>query len=188
MKELKNELRKEMKVKLKDFTENKHTKLSTHIHTHLFQTKQWQEANTIGITVSRFPEVRTDEIIERAWSEGKKVVVPKCNPKSSTMDFYYIKSFQDLEIVYYGLREPIVNRTIYVPSSEIELIIVPGLIYDKKGYRIGFGGGYFDRYLQNFQGRKISLAFSTQVIEKVPRESFDIPVEAIITNEGVIRC
>ena len=188
MKALKNELRKEMKTKLKSLTEEEHTELSSYIQTQLFQTKEWQEAKTIGVTVSRFPEVRTEEIIERAWNEGKKVVVPKCNSKSTTMDFYEMKSFHDLEVVYYGLREPIVSKTKYVPSSEIELIIVPGLIYDKAGYRIGFGGGYFDRYLQNFQGRKISLAFSTQVMEKVPRESFDIPVEAIITDEGVIRC
>lgn len=188
MKEFKNELRKEMKAKLKGLTLEEHITLSTYIQTNLFQTKQWQEAQTIGVTVSRFPEVRTNEIIERAWNEGKKVVVPKCNPKTSTMDFYEITGFHELEVVYYGLREPIVSKTKYVPSSVIELIIVPGLIYDKEGYRIGFGGGYFDRYLQNFHGRKISLAFSIQLMEEVPRESFDIPVESIITNEGVIRC
>ncbi|WP_176483694.1 MULTISPECIES: 5-formyltetrahydrofolate cyclo-ligase [Bacillus] len=188
MKEIKNKLRKEMKAKLKCYTEQEHTNMSTYIQKHLFETKQWQDAKTIGITVSRFPEVRTDEIIEKAWNEGKKIAVPKCNPTSSTMDFYEIVSFHELEVVYFGLREPIVSKTKYVPPSEIDLIIVPGLIFDKEGYRIGFGGGYFDRYLQKFHGRKISLAFYTQVNEEVPRESFDIPVEAIITNEGVLTC
>ena len=67
-------------------------------------------------------------------------------------------------------------------------MFVPGLCFMKNGYRLGYGGGYYDRYLQNYKGMTVSLAFSDQVVDSLPVESFDIPVEKIVLNNQVIEC
>lgn len=160
--------------------------LSNDIHTRLYTLPNWKEAKTIGLTVSRGREVNTSPIIERAWTENKHVVVPKCDPNTNSMEFREIHSFQQLEEVYFGLKEPVVSKTRIVTKNEIDLIIVPGICYDKEGYRIGYGGGYYDRYLTNYNKDTLSLAFSFQIIDMVPRENHDIPVNRIITEYGVI--
>jgi 5-formyltetrahydrofolate cyclo-ligase len=74
-----------------------------------------------------------------------------------------------------------------VDASRIDLMIVPGLAYTREGYRLGFGGGYYDRYLQNYHGKTISLAFNEQLVPNFLVEEHDIPVSEIITNLGVIK-
>ena len=75
-----------------------------------------------------------------------------------------------------------------VEKKNIDLIVVPGVVFDRQGYRIGFGGGYYDRYLSDFEGKRIALAFDEQVIEAVPRESHDLPVHILITETERIVC
>ena len=151
----------------------------------LFQDPLWKEANTVGVTISKSPEVDTYQIIRKAWDEGKQVVIPKCLPKKKEMVFRTLTKFNQLESVYYGLLEPIEAVTREIPANEIDLIIVPGLAFTKNGYRIGFGGGYYDRYLAGFAGQTISLAFTPQIVVELPIEEHDIPVNKIITVKKV---
>ncbi|MCP1145229.1 5-formyltetrahydrofolate cyclo-ligase [Lysinibacillus endophyticus] len=146
------------------------------------------EGNTIAITISNNREVDTIGIIESLWKADKNVVVPKCNSKNRTMQFYKIENFNQLEIVYMDLREPIPDLTELVSAEQINCMIVPGIVFDKSGYRIGYGGGYYDRYLERFEGQLISLAFHFQVVESVPKDSHDIPVNVIITDQDRIDC
>jgi len=159
---------------------------STQIATRLFQTEEWRDATTIAITISRTPEVDTYPIIREAWEAGKTIVVPKCHKETRTMTFHRIQSFEQLETVFFGLLEPIVSQTVEVHKSKIDLVIVPGLGYTSKGYRIGFGGGYYDRFLSDYEGNTISLAFPEQIIPSLPLEPHDIPVKKLITSEEVI--
>ena len=99
-------------------------------------------------------EVNTYPIIEKAWEEGKKVVVPKCNKEARTMSFRKISNFDQLETVYMNLREPIPALTEEVNADEIDLQIVPGVAYTERGERIGYGGGYYDRYLMHYKGKR----------------------------------
>ena len=155
------------------------------IHKHLFLHNDWNKAKTIGVTVSRGREVDTKTIIEKAWRDGKRVVVPKCDPESNTMIFRKIDTYHQLETVFFGLMEPIESETISVEPDDIDLMIVPGICFDRKGYRIGYGGGYYDRYLKEYQGVTISLAFSFQLLNSLPRETHDVPIEGLITEIGV---
>lgn len=184
----KSAIRKSMKEKLAGMDAEEHDNLSLKLAENLFRIDAWKQARTIGITISNGKEVNTSPIIERAWAEGKKVAVPKCIPSSKTMVFRELKSYEELEVVYYGLKEPIEQRTREVQKSEIDLMIVPGLAYSGDGYRVGFGGGYYDRYLSDFCHETLSLAFEAQVVPSVPYESFDIPVKMIVTNERIIDC
>ncbi|MDX8359589.1 5-formyltetrahydrofolate cyclo-ligase [Cytobacillus sp. IB215316] len=154
----------------------------------LFSHRLWKDTNTIGITISKRPEVDTIPIIEKAWKHNKKVVVPKCHPKKKKMTFREISSFDQLEMVYYGLQEPIEELTKETASHDIDLLIVPGLCFTKTGDRLGFGGGYYDRYLVNYIGNTVSLAFAIQIVQALPTESFDKRVQRILTNEEEIIC
>jgi len=149
----------------------------------LYHESEWQQAHTIGITVSIFPEVDTKAIIVHAWSQGKRVAVPKCEPKLRQMDFRILTDLSQLECVYSGLFEPRVDQTTPVNPEEIDLLIVPGLAFDARGHRLGFGGGYYDRYLATFSGNTLSLAFKEQLIGNFPTEDHDIPIGKIVSEK-----
>lgn len=183
----KKEFRKQVKDELKALTLPLYEDWSLLIAEQLYMDEDWNNAVTVAITISRTPEVDTCQIIRKAWEQGKRVVIPKCESESRTMDFRQLTRFSQLESVYFGLYEPIVSETESVSHEEIDLVIVPGLAFDRSGYRLGFGGGYYDRFLANYHGNTLSLAFEQQIVDRVPREKHDIPVRKIITNHEVIK-
>ncbi|GAB6412664.1 5-formyltetrahydrofolate cyclo-ligase [Bacillus luti] len=186
MREEKLRLRKQIIEHMNSLSEERYTTLSEQIAFSLYAQKEWAEAKTIGITLSMENEVNTYPIIEKAWEEGKKVVVPKCNKETRTMSFRQISNFDQLETVYMNLREPIPVLTEEVDADEIDLQIVPGVAYTERGERIGYGGGYYDRYLVHYKGKTLSLAYEFQMVQYIPVEPFDKNVEKIITEKGTI--
>lgn len=184
----KKELRNKIKSSLNDLTLDKYKQLSSNIKEKLLCESTINNSKTIAITISNHREVDTFDIIKQLWKLGKNVAVPKCNPKTRTMDFYVFTDFSQLETVYMDLKEPNPLNTTYVSPKDIDVIIVPGIVYDLQGYRVGYGGGYYDRYLTNYEGHLISLAFDFQIVETVPKESHDIPVDIIITDKNRIDC
>ncbi|MED0947971.1 5-formyltetrahydrofolate cyclo-ligase [Bacillus mobilis] len=186
MREEKLRLRKQIIEHMNSLSEERYTTLSEQIAFSLYAQKEWAEAKIIGITLSMENEVNTYPIIEKAWEEGKKVVVPKCNKETRTMSFRQISNFDQLETVYMNLREPIPALTEEVGADDIDLQIVPGVVYTGRGERIGYGGGYYDRYLVHYKGKTLSLAYSFQMVEHIPVEPFDKNVEKIITEKGTM--
>lgn len=184
----KKELRNIVKHSLNQLTLDEYKRLSTIIKEKVLREPSIINSETVAITISNHREVDTYAIIEALWQLGKNVAVPKCNAKTRTMDFYIITQFSQLETVYMDLKEPIPSKTTYVSPEEIDVIIVPGIVYDPNGYRIGYGGGYYDRYLTTYEGNLISIAFDFQIVESVPTESHDIPVDIIITDNNRIDC
>lgn len=184
---MKKELRINMLHKLNKLSVEQYEGKSIKIAKKLFKHPIWKDSQVIGITMSRFPEVNTTPIIEKAWQENKTVVIPKCNPQEKQMTFRILENFSQVETVFYGLSEPIESKTAAVKKTEIDLLIVPGVVYNKKGYRIGFGGGYYDRYLASYLANTISLAFSMQIVDdyRFPVEEHDIPVQTILTETEV---
>lgn len=186
MREEKLRLRKQIIEHMNSLSKERYTTLSEQISFSLYAQKEWAEAKIIGITLSMENEVNTYPIIEKAWEEGKKVVVPKCNKETRTMSFRQISNFDQLETVYMNLREPIPALTEEVNADKIDLQIVPGVAYTERGDRIGYGGGYYDRYLVHYKGKTLSLAYSFQMVEHIPVEPFDKNVEKIITEKGTM--
>ncbi|RIW31056.1 5-formyltetrahydrofolate cyclo-ligase [Bacillus salacetis] len=184
----KKELRKKQKALLSTLERHIHEHKSFLIASRLFDTEEWKSARTVAVTVSNFPEVDTWQIIRKGWEEGKRIAVPKCRPKEKQLDFYYLTSFADLEKVFYGLLEPSPEKNKPAHPRDIDVVIVPGLAFMATGYRLGFGGGYYDRFLETFQGRTVSLAFQEQLAENIPVEYFDIPVEKIVSEDSVMKC
>src|SRR5690625_1073013 len=154
---------------------------------HLLVTNVWIKAQTIGISISLDYEWDTEPIIRAAWEQGKNICVPKCYPDQHKMHFFKLTSLSELENVYYQLQEPNPKKTQYIKKDKIDLLIVPGLYFDSFGYRIGFGGGYYDRYLKGFESPTLSLTSTLFVEAQLPRDAFDIPVKHLITEKGSIK-
>ncbi|OCA86394.1 5-formyltetrahydrofolate cyclo-ligase [Pradoshia sp. D12] len=185
---LKGELRSTYRSLLAEFPSYERDTYTSKIVEYLFSHDIWKNAKTIGITISRHPEIETKEIIERAWKEKKNIVIPKCYPHTKHMEFYDYRPNTILESVYSGLKEPRPDKTQKIESDQIDIMVVPGLLFSTTGYRIGFGGGYYDRYLASFYGIKLSLAFMMQIRDDIHTEEFDIPVDYLFTEQGVINC
>lgn len=173
-------------AQLKKMTDEEYRLKSARIIDSLLADPDFLNAKTIGVTVSSFPEVDTVRLIEICWQQGKTVAIPKCSPVNRSMAFYSIESFDQLETVYMSLKEPIVEESEFVSPEKIDFMIVPGVVFSRDGYRIGFGGGYYDRYLSNFPGVAKSLAFSLQIADSIPVEEHDVPVEGIHTEKAYI--
>lgn len=183
----KKSIRTEVREVLSQITKQTYEDYSYTIACQLFKEQEWKQAQVVGVTVSKYPEVDTYQIIRKAWETGKQVVVPKCIPAEKKLVFRTITEFSQLECVFHGLLEPIEALTKAVKPGEIDLLIVPGLAYTREGCRIGFGGGYYDRYLPHFSGHTLSLAFPEQLIPHFPADEHDIPVQKIITVNEVIK-
>ncbi|WP_462412222.1 5-formyltetrahydrofolate cyclo-ligase [Neobacillus sp. Marseille-QA0830] len=180
-------IRSGMKQTLSQLSKPIYEDYSYKIACRLFQEQVWNEAKIIGITISKPPEVDTYQMIRKAWESGKQVAVPKCNPKEKLLTFHALTEFSQLESVFFGLFEPIEEITKEVAADDMELLIVPGLAYSTDGYRVGFGGGYYDRFLSRYSGNTVSLAFNEQIISDLPVENHDIPVSCIITPDKVLK-
>ncbi|GLC88639.1 5-formyltetrahydrofolate cyclo-ligase [Lysinibacillus piscis] len=182
-------MRKEVQTRLATISAENYRSQSFVIANKVLQEPYIIEGNMIGLTISNQPEVDTVHLIEALWQLGKRVAVPKCHAKTKQMSFYEIESFAQLEMVYMQLREPIPELCELVDAADLDVIIVPGVVFDSSGYRIGYGGGYYDRYLCNYErGKLLSLLFDEQLYERVPTEAHDYPVDIIITPTKRIDC
>ncbi|WP_091587195.1 5-formyltetrahydrofolate cyclo-ligase [Alteribacillus bidgolensis] len=160
---------------------------SNNVYDHLFRWNMWQEASRVAITMAANNEVETRPIIEKGWEQGKIMAVPKVNPKRRTLDFYEINSFNETREDFAGILEPDPSLTRLIIKTSFDLIIVPGLAFDKQKFRIGFGGGYYDRFLEGLNVTTCSLVLDFQLFDYVPSEGHDIPLTALITETGIIR-
>lgn len=180
--------RKTMLLSLSKVDETERIEVSNQIQKHLFESDLWKNAQTVGVYLSVGHEWDTREIVGRAFEEGRTVVIPKTIPATKELVFYRITNFDQTVIGHFDLEEPDTGMTEAVKKDAIDLLIVPGVAFTKNGYRIGVGGGYYDRFLADFINPTVSLLHSNQLINIFPIESFDIPVNYLITEKGLIDC
>lgn len=156
----------------------------------LFSLKKYQKSNFIFSFISFKDEVNTHDIIRQSLSVGKRVGVPITIPKERKLLVSEILDFDnELEIGYYNILSPKKGYIREVSPNLIDLVLVPGLIFTPTGYRIGYGGGYYDRFFsENKEIFKIGLCYEMQIAPEVPRGKYDIPVDYIITEERIIDC
>lgn len=141
-----------------------------------FKSDAWKKAHSIGVTKATKFEFPTEAVIQRAFSEGKKVAVPKSLPKGK-MIFHWIDQTTPFYTTKFGVDEPDVEQL--AAPNELDLLIVPGLVYNRAGYRIGFGGGYYDRYLADYEGTTCSFVFAEQLMEDWKPDSYDQPIQQL---------
>lgn len=176
----KQELRKKYLQIRKSITPLVRKQKQTDIEEKFFSFDEFKNCKTLFCYVSVACEVDTHNIIKTALSLNKKVAVPKCTDSNGNMDFYYISSFDDLVLGMYDILEPDTGVCKKVSDLSHGLCIVPGACFDKKGYRVGYGKGYYDRFLEKFEGVSVGLCFGDCITEKIPFDDFDKAVDSVI--------
>ena len=177
---MKSELRKQVLQEMKSLSQEQKLFIDQALTERLLQHPFYQEAKVIATYLSFPHEFQTQELIEQALKDGKKVLIPKTYPKGR-MEFV-VYNPQQLAKTSFGLLEPQGDLEVVEPS-QIDLIHVPGLAFTTEGYRIGYGGGYYDRYLEHFAGHTMSTIYPCQV-QEFNSENHDIPVQEVLTYEG----
>lgn len=143
----------------------------------------YQQAETIFVYVASRGEMDMSELIDAAVRAGKKVVYPVCDGRGGMVA---ATDTEHWEVNRYGIEEPCLLEAELVPPDKLDLILAPGLAFDKKGYRLGWGGGYYDRFLACCKnGFILGIAFEEQLLEEVAHESLDIPMDAVVTDRTV---
>ncbi len=186
---IKDELKAE-KIELRNATKKmrlnldreKKAEYDAEIQSRVLTHRSYIYTNVVFTYVSMENEVDTLGIIHAAWANGKRVAVPVCERNSNEMKFYIIKSMDDLKPGYFGILEPDVKKCEQEKIVSRGLCIVPGLNFDAEGYRLGYGKGYYDRFLKSFGGVSMGLCYSNGVKLKLPRGTYDVPVKVVVTE------
>lgn len=182
---------KQRKIQLRNLSKKYRRQLSPAVKNRLdlelqrrfLQSETYQNCQVLFMFVSKDIEVDTSLIFQTALRDGKSVAVPKCRSHAPEMDFYFVKQSTDLQEGVYGLLEPDPGRCALAADVSEGVCLVPGLCFDREGYRIGFGKGYYDRFLTDFHGVTVSLCYSKCVEDALPRGYYDKPVDILITEK-----
>ena len=185
---MKTALRKQYKQIRNQLTMEKVQNNSEKIAAQLFETAFWQNSTVVMLYLSFQNEVVTDMIYERGWQENKIMLIPICSAQNRIMTMSKLTSFEQLVPNRYGIRELPEPLQQIVPPETIDLCLIPGIVFDNYGNRLGFGAGYYDRYLAKIspQVPRIALAHSCQIYDGIlPTDQYDLPMHYMLTEYGL---
>lgn len=169
-----------MKQKRKVLTTDEIHEKSIAICEKLLEINAFKNAKTIMIFMSAFKEPDTIPIIKNIFRLSKKVVVPVTDQQTKIITPSYINCLDDMIAGAYNILEPQIIKS--APLCAIDLVIVPGIAFDKNGNRLGFGEGYYDKFLKNYKKIKIGICYDFQLLDKLPADEHDIPMDIILTE------
>lgn len=188
---IKAEIRKEVGQKRDSISMEERDEKSKRIMDTLFFLKEFKDARVVHFFVNIKSEVFTDEMIKGALAVGKRVVVPFIDSANRRLLLSEIKDYEkDLIPGYWGILEPKRESFRETSTDDVDLMVIPGLAFDKKGGRIGYGAGYYDRLLSVRKKKMplIAVAYELQIVEDVPTHERDVRVDKIVTENRVIDC
>ncbi len=187
MLEDKKAIRKRVLAARDKLTEDERRQLSLRIRKRFFALPKVRAARRLMLFLAFGSEVDTWLFLDQALAMGKEVAAPVALPKTKELVLYPIGSRDEAQPGHWGIYEPRREGEPILPES-IEIVAVPGVVFDYKGYRIGYGGGYYDRFLAGKAAGawKVGLCFDLQLLEEVPRADHDVPVDAVVTETKTI--
>jgi 5-formyltetrahydrofolate cyclo-ligase len=186
---MKKSIREQFLVKRNELSKSDVNKKSLQIQFRLFSLPWYRTSQNILYYVSHQNEVDTHDMIKISLAKGKNILVPKTDTTKKTLTVCQLLSWDELSPCTYSILEPRKECIREVPVSSVELIIVPAVVFDLHGNRIGHGGGYYDRLLKTaVHAHSIGLAFEYQLLASLPAEKHDEKVEMIVTEDRSIRC
>ena len=173
----KKELRREIREKKRAMTEEEIISRSEKLAQLFLTTEAYRSAKSIYGYLPYNQEVRTVPMLEQAIADGKRVAVPKIY--GDTMKFLWLDDLNDVAKSEKGIPEPIADEP--VADDETALVLMPGVAFTENGDRMGYGGGYYDRFLAAEPNHPtVALCYAFQMVESLPTEEFDIPVELVL--------
>jgi len=185
---MKDALRKEMLAKREAHHSSGGHVNCIEIMDRFLRLPSFDSARCVLLYASKGGEVHTNGIIRSALSLGKKVALPVTMKEEHVLELYEIKSVEELSEGTFGIMEPARNPERRVQPEEVEIVVVPGVSFDRRGHRLGYGMGYYDSLLKKVKGCKIGLAYDMQIVEHVPDEPHDVAVDMVVTQSEIIRC
>lgn len=163
---------------------SRHAALSAALQRRLLDSDIWRKSRTVMLYCAVRGEVDTSLLLAEAWAKGKTVLLPRCRPgEPGRMDFAACSGPDGLVPAGMGIPEP-TGPACPPEETQDALIVTPGLAFDRQGYRLGYGGGYYDRLLD---GRRpsVGLVFAAHLLDRVPREPWDRPVDGLCSEESL---
>ncbi|MBI1969273.1 5-formyltetrahydrofolate cyclo-ligase [Candidatus Woesearchaeota archaeon] len=173
----KEQIRKRILEKRNALSQKEVKEKSEKIMRKLEQWKEFQRAKVVMFYVSKGKEVHTHTLF-KTWLEKKIVCVPYV--ANEEMFVSRIDGFEELEKGSFDVLEPVKIKPVL--RNDIDVVLVPGIAFDKRGYRIGYGLGYYDMFLKGLQAKKIGLAYKFQIVQKIPKEPHDVKMDKVITD------
>lgn len=181
--EEKKAIRKQIFAERKAHTDEEIEIWSRQITDLVTKLPEYRDAERVLAYADYNHEVMTRYIIEAAWKDGKEVAVPKVSGQD--MIFYRLTDFAQLEKGYFGIPEPARGETV---QWEDAVMIMPGVAFDRENHRVGYGGGFYDRFLEKHPHvKRVAVAFGFQIMPEVPTEPTDISPEVIVTEKETYR-
>lgn len=185
---MKDRLRKSIEKKRNTLSTSEVLEKSSRIKKRIFEMDLFRDAQTILFYVSYGNEVYTHDMIKESISLGKTVVVPKSVTKNNALILSQLTDWNNLEVGAYTILEPKQESIEQVDVESIDLIIIPGVVFDESGNRIGHGKGYYDRLLNDSRNiPSVGLAFEFQIVENIKSEQHDEKIDIIITEDRIIK-
>ncbi len=176
------QLRRDMPADLKELLDGK-------IFSKLVGLEAYKKARLILTYVSTEIEADTKKFINRALADGKTVAVPRCVAGTRNMNFFIIKSFEDLERGSFSVLEPIPKKCKKLTRFDGAFCVVPALVYDRDGFRLGYGKGYYDRFLSAHKNMyRVGICYCSCIATKLVHGRYDISVNVIVTEKYVKNC
>ncbi|MBQ4153345.1 MAG: 5-formyltetrahydrofolate cyclo-ligase [Oscillospiraceae bacterium] len=187
IREIKKSFRAESKAYRRALRLTDKVRMDETIFQQIIALPEYREAKMLITYISTPIEVATFRLVEDALRNGKTVVAPRCVPDRIAMDFYRINGISDLETASFSVLEPKVACCERVSEFPDSICIVPGLLFDDEGFRLGYGKGYYDRFLSNYQGVTVGVCYTACMRERLPRGRFDRSVDLLVTEDKVVR-
>lgn len=187
IRDVKNKIRDSYRQKRRELSPEQRASMDARIVAHFRALASYRFADILLAYYPLDGEVDIRPLLGDALAAGKRVALPRCASEGSDMDFYFISSLDELVPGRFGIHEPASDCERFDRTSETpSMIIIPALVYDRLGYRLGYGRGFYDRYVGTYKGVKAGLCYNAFVRSTpLPKGRFDIAVDYIVTEKGV---
>lgn len=183
---VKQNLRKKYRDIRRNMTIHQKQNYDNLIYEKMINFYRYQKAEVLLCFVSTDIEVDTIKLINHAFENGKRVAVPKCLDKNGNMEFFLINSLDELQEDSFGLLEPNEETSVMLENYKNSICILPGFAFDSSGFRIGFGKGFYDRFLQRYTGIKVGVCYNNCLSNTLPRGRFDVPADYLVTHKYIL--
>ena len=182
--DMKNAIRDEYKRIRAELPEQTRSTRDEKICATVTSLASYRFADTVLLYAPTGNEIDVTAVARHALAAGKRIAYPVCNVEEHTMEFKVVKELDCLSAGSYSIPEPPVDAETVTDLSGT-VCLVPGLVFDKAGYRVGYGKGYYDRFLSTYPGTKLGIVYSDFILDRVPRGRFDRRVDTLVTERGV---
>ena len=181
---VKNKLRAEYRQKRTDLPRETKEEYDSRIADVFCRLISYKYASQVLFYASTPDEISTEKIFQNAIRDGKACYFPRCYAESK-MKYFRAYSLDELKEDAFNIKAPLDSAEEYTPQPS-DICIVPAMAYDKKGYRLGYGKGFYDRFLSGFDGIKVGFCYKDFLVPDLPKGRFDVSVDLLVTQDGVV--